>query len=543
MQDEHAGAGAAALLPDAAGRVCSICGETRSKEAFSKRQWQAKAHSRRCSACSDQGPPGAGAAGQVPRAAESPTARTASLRFIPKAVGAKVHVRTLVHFQAADAHGPPPWHDERLEPEFQNASMVLEPPFQQFLKAVDRCEVSVDVITSEGGMREFHRATCWADIPAMKALLRRGARIDAFAFNGSPLQSLCGFMVHMGEFHEEKPGRSLLKAFEFLLNVGANPNALPNMALGDIDPHPGDPVGPLEVAVSIRNSQLAKRVVELLVKHGADPASHPRGGARTVFNACSALMKRSLRRQLELRKLEADRGAALSPVRLCPCGSDRPFDACHGNTDAAGVPLHPKALCPCRGEKGKTYDRCCLQKGITYRETLEHYVEIRRTGNTEAESHYSRIADELERRGTPLPPSMPPALGREITSMMKSLVQPLVREGRVDPAFAWAVVRCDFYWARPWRRNNVQIISSEEMRKRQLEWNALIDQYIRDSFEDEDGRSVCDDLSGAAVPEREREREREREGERERDRERGREGGREGWREGERVGAGALLRK
>ena len=35
--------------------------------------------------------------------------------------------------------------------------------------------------------------------------------------------------------------------------------------------------------------------------------------------------------------------------------------------------------------------------------------------------------------------------------------------------------------------------------QRQLEWNALIDKYIDDSFEDDDGRSMCDDLSGDAV--------------------------------------------
>lgn len=99
-----------------------------------------------------------------------------------------------------------------------------------------------------------------------------------------------------------------------------------------------------------------------------------------------------------------------------------------------------------------------------------------------------------------MPSSMPPFLGREeMTSMLKVLVQPLAQSGRVDPAFAWAALRCDFTWARPWRRNNVPFISSEEMRQRQLEWNALIDKYIDDSFEDDDGRSMCDDLSGDAV--------------------------------------------
>jgi hypothetical protein len=313
------------------------------------------------------------AAGDVPITAPAPTKPPTAaspeaqhscvglptyLRFIPKAVGARIHARPCMHLQVADAQGPPPWHDEGLEAEFQSSSLVLQPPFQQFLKAVDCGEVSVDVIKHDGGVRELHLATSWADIPAMKALLRRGARIDAFSFMGSPLQTLCGMMSQMGEFHAEKPNRSLLKALYFLLNVGANPNALPSVALGDIDPHPGDPVGPLEVAVSIRDSQLAKRVVELLIRHDADPASHPRGGARTVFNAAPALMQRSLRRLLKLRRIEG----TPRPARLCPCGSERLFDACHGNRDQEGESLHPKALCPCRGEKGKTYTAGAVSK-------------------------------------------------------------------------------------------------------------------------------------------------------------------------------------
>eukprot|EP00961_Rhodomonas_salina_P053396 716208-Rhodomonas_salina.1 len=35
------------------GRQCSVCGETKLSAEFSKKQWAAKAHSRKCKACTD----------------------------------------------------------------------------------------------------------------------------------------------------------------------------------------------------------------------------------------------------------------------------------------------------------------------------------------------------------------------------------------------------------------------------------------------------------------------------------------------------------
>lgn len=132
---------------------------------------------------------------------------------------------------------------------------------------------------------------------------------------------LCDMISSMGEFHNEFDARSNVKALEFLLSVGANPNALPS----------GDdlaariscaPFGPLQVAVSIQDYSLANRVVEVLIIHRADPSCHPEG-ARVYLSG--ALPGMRLFVQL---MLDNYRDTPPTP-RLCPCGSKRACEQCH----------------------------------------------------------------------------------------------------------------------------------------------------------------------------------------------------------------------
>ena len=101
------------------------------------------------------------------------------------------------------------------------------------------------------GMTALQSAAAMADIPMMKAVLRLGARIDRFSGSGSVMQMLVGMMLMQGEMVKGNgPGpdgvrSSRLKAVEFLLSVGADPNAKPNESLGDVMPGSGPDQGKL----------------------------------------------------------------------------------------------------------------------------------------------------------------------------------------------------------------------------------------------------------------------------------------------------------
>jgi hypothetical protein len=189
---------------------------------------------------------------------------------------------------ASALNTPPPWYDENAGPEFlgENMSMVFSDDYKPFLLDLQKGEVGPDddLVKPEfrhimkTGMTGLQSAAAMADIPMMKAMLRAGARIDRFAASGSCLQMLVGMMLMQGEMVKgEGAGaangvRSRLKAVEFLLSVGANPNAKPDMSLGDANPMDGGmflSATPLHLAViiSTRDSQLAKPVCELLLQH------------------------------------------------------------------------------------------------------------------------------------------------------------------------------------------------------------------------------------------------------------------------------------
>ena len=161
--------------------------------------------------------------------------------------------------------------------------------------------------------------------------------------------------------------RSRLKALEFLLSVGADPNAKPNASLGDVMPDSMSDRGQflsapvLFLAVMIRDSQLAKSVLELLLMHKADHKLIY-DGKSLMETAPTPGIKMTLKALIK-RYQDQPR-----PVCLCPCGSALPFAACHGHK--SGVPVHPRALCPCKTGDNLQYGQCCLKAGKALRETI-----------------------------------------------------------------------------------------------------------------------------------------------------------------------------
>ena len=124
------------------GKECSICGEVKPVAAYSKKQWVAKAHSRKCSDCIESGavaPAGKDAAAQEPTTVA-------------------------------------PWYDEELEPEFEGSSMVFDPEYTHLLDMIDRGELHPDDVIPSGMNKDttlLQAAAARADIPLMRAVLRR----------------------------------------------------------------------------------------------------------------------------------------------------------------------------------------------------------------------------------------------------------------------------------------------------------------------------------------------------------------------------------
>ena len=169
QDDEGAAAGGSG------GKVCSICGESKNEAAFSKKQWAAKAHSRKCTSCVESG-------------AVAPAKLTSG------------------GDDASALDAPPPWYDENCDPEFlgeENLSMVFQDEYKPMLLAMEKGEMDADenLVKPEfrhmvkSAMTGLQSACSMGDIPMMKAVLRCGARIDRFGATGSNMQMLVGMML------------------------------------------------------------------------------------------------------------------------------------------------------------------------------------------------------------------------------------------------------------------------------------------------------------------------------------------------------------
>ena len=411
------------------GKTCSICGQNKAESFFSKKQWIAKAHSRKCTECVESG---AVAPAVTEKGADVPAPRA-----------------------------PAPWYDEDLEPEFQgeNPSMIFDPEYAELLAKMDRGEFHPDDVIPVGVNKDttlLQAAAAAADIPLMRAVLRRGARVDRYNGGGNALQMLCGMCKVQGEFVGQS-WRSRFKAIEFLLAIGADPNAQPDAAKGDSGSETGTymTTTPLHQAIQIRDGELAKRVCELLLQHKADPSAKHDG--KTVISSASS---KSL--QLTLKALVNRYQTVERPARLCPCGSGRLHDSCHGAK--AGVPMHPRAICACSNPDKKTYQDCCLKLG------KEHFERIPQPPPL--------MPASTDKAAVPLMTEDAAAAFQKEHKMqfMRSMVGPLVAKGECDSAYAYAAARSDFMVARPWRNNGAAVLPKAEMERRQRDWNALVDE-------------------------------------------------------------------
>jgi len=146
------------------GKACSACGGTKAQDAFSNKQWSGKAHSRKCIECATAGSKGEREPLSWTKSAENSTALTS----------------------------PPPWYDEDLGPEYvgeDNTSMVVQEEYLPMLLKIEKGEMGADddLVKPEfrhlvnTGMTGLQSGAGMADVPFMKAVLRRGARIDRFS--------------------------------------------------------------------------------------------------------------------------------------------------------------------------------------------------------------------------------------------------------------------------------------------------------------------------------------------------------------------------
>ena len=162
----------------AGGKACSLCNESKPQGAYSNKQWTAKAHSRKCNDCIAN-PPAGGSGGTT----------------VGKGGG-----------NTGGLDSPPPFYDENCDPEFlgeENLSMVFQEEYKPMLLSMEKGEMGADenlvkpefrhMVTT--GMTGLQSAASMADIPMMKAVLRRGARIDRFNGTGSNMQMLIGMMI------------------------------------------------------------------------------------------------------------------------------------------------------------------------------------------------------------------------------------------------------------------------------------------------------------------------------------------------------------
>jgi hypothetical protein len=315
-----------------------------------------------------------------------------------------------------------------------------------------------------------------------------GARIDRFNGGGNALQMLCGMLAHDGEMYQ---GRSRFKAIEFMLSVGADPNAKPDAEKGDEGTEMGKFVTmtPLHQALFIRDSDLCKRLMELLLQYKADVTAKHDG--KTVLNTAP-----SKGLQMTLKALVNRYQNAARPLRHCPCGSARPYESCHGAKN--GVPLHPRAMCLCQNAEKKTYGSCCLPAGKLLFEKIPQRPPLITSGTRGVAQ--PRVPTAIDQDGAQA--IMDEHMNEYKMQFMRSMIGPLVTSRQCDPAYAYAAVRSAFMVARPWRNEGTNVMPRAEMDRRQKVWNALVDEYIEGAKDDEplqiDGRENREDLRSRA---------------------------------------------
>ena len=141
-------------------------------------------------------------------------------------------------------------------------------------------------------------------------------------------------------------------------------------------------------------------IITILLKHGAIPSSS------------ASLFKLSIH-QNRFSDLVRSFGGSPRPARICPCWSGKSVSECHGKSS---LPYPLKYMCVCGSMK--TYERCCHKRG---RFVSEKWDPV---------SQRNLLSYDDTR-------PIPPVAQHELAS-------DLLKEGIIDPAFAYAMGKTEF---------------------------------------------------------------------------------------------------
>ena len=157
----------------------------------------------------------------------------------------------------------------------------------------------------------------------------------------------------------------------------------------------------------------------------------------------------------------------------------------------------PEAICPCADRlqtgKTKTYARCCLRKGVKFRENHEKTFEVRTADKDFSKVmklHLQHMEARAATEGRTLSgsdkvfnfPSHFPAVSpaKQMKQQQNRMYDMLLAEGLFDPAFAFAAKSpaCDFIGGKKWGIPGAELPKPECL-ARMKQWNDAVDEYIR----------------------------------------------------------------
>jgi len=299
----------------------------------------------------------------------------------------------------------------------------------------------------------FHNACMTVDFVAVDAMIRLGADTDSLSGRGETALPLACSMVmldHLTNGRKTHPGR--IRIIRRLLQVGVDPN-----------------IGcPLKHACAAN----ALDVCEILLANGADPR---------IQAADGKLPKEHLAAPLRRRFLKLPKGK--QPEPLCWClTSGLPLKDCHGKK--GGGEAEPSFGCFCKS--GKTYERCCKKRGLTFRETRDNFAQVR-SSPLGPDSPLPAMLEKMKAGKGPNDLLFPNTDAETINRSKKELSQMMLATldiPKYDPAFAYALEHVDFtpkYWKYMLPRNECLL--------RQKEWNDSVDEYITSKRVEGDTRS------------------------------------------------------
>lgn len=393
----------------------------------------------------------------------------------------------------------PPWYDEDVPAEYASGdglSNVFSDNYKVLLKEIYR-GVGVDApVLIEGRgpttFSAFQGAALFCDLPMLHALGRRGADINAtrclptpgapgppppLPMRNTPLHLCLGSWLAsvqrdpggLPRFRTQniRTKRRYLDTCKWLIGCGAK------LGSGRSD---DSSFTELRVACTIwaqssseQGKADAEALVELLLRHGATLTREDR--------ECVDVGSRKILKELEGRHAGQPR-----PAPLCQCGSGLPLAFCHEwEGEFKGVPVHDLQPCPC-GKK-KLYGRCCKKRRYYWRETLLEVIPPPRfiprsvCGSPEELETLKKLSADM---GSEEKEKSNQRIAADSCKLFGDVADGLVESGECDPGFAYACRRCDFRFARPWRKrvDDVMPITRREAEVRALEWNALVDAYI-----------------------------------------------------------------